>query len=248
MDEEPCAPINSASRVERFPWPCPFPDVVIHAAESAVKQHTAYQASKGGDFAAAAKLVSDNLDDSLVHAIGQLAAGLTPRLVPVHALERMGVNAIPAALADALATRLGWELELDIVQANVVNHTGASGFSRLARQAIFHGIAVAGDYVIVDDFIGQGGTIANLRGHLMSTGARILCATVLTGKPHSAPICQARSRLEELRAKHGEIETWWSERFGFGFNCLTASETRYLIGTPTAQRIRERIEDAAHPK
>ncbi len=36
-----------------------FPDVLIHASESAVKQHPAYKAAKAGDGNAAIALVSD---------------------------------------------------------------------------------------------------------------------------------------------------------------------------------------------
>ncbi|WP_373988193.1 hypothetical protein [Duganella sp. BuS-21] len=69
-------------------------------------------------------------------------------------------------MAAYLGHILDWKVESDVVQANVVNHTGASGFSRLAKQAFFQGIVPPELYVIVDDFIGQGGTIANLRGHI----------------------------------------------------------------------------------
>jgi hypothetical protein len=31
------------------------------------------------------------------------------------------------------------------------------------------------------------------------------------------------------------------DRFGFGYDCLTSSEARYLIRTPSADRIRDRI-------
>jgi adenine/guanine phosphoribosyltransferase-like PRPP-binding protein len=42
-----------------------------------------------------------------------------------------------------------------------VSHTGADGFSRLARQAQFAGSVQAGRrYVMVDDFVGMGGTLA----------------------------------------------------------------------------------------
>ncbi|NER36049.1 MAG: hypothetical protein F6J93_19040 [Oscillatoria sp. SIO1A7] len=45
--------------------------------------------------------------------------------------------------------------------------------------------------------------------------------------------------------KHGdELERWWQERFGFGFDCLTESEERSLLKTPTAQRVRDRITEA----
>ncbi len=52
-----------------------------------------------------------------------------------------------------------------VVQTTIVSHAGASGFARLARQATFDGDIGAGvDYLVWDDFIGQGGTLANLRG------------------------------------------------------------------------------------
>lgn len=165
-------------------------------------------------------------------------------MISVHAEERVGVNAIPEVLAEYLGHVLDWKIESDVVQANVVNHTGASGFSRLAKQAFFEGVVKPEVYVIVDDFIGQGGTIANLRGHIHMQGGLVLCATTLTGKAHSALLHQSPNKLTELRNKHGQLEEWWKERFGFGFECLTASETRYLINTATSEKIRACIEDA----
>ena len=40
---------------------------------------------------------------------------------------------------ELLGTRLGWEVEHQIVQTNIVSHTKADGFSRLAKQAAFEG-------------------------------------------------------------------------------------------------------------
>lgn len=229
----------------RFPWASSFPDIVIHASESAVKSHPRYPCAKAGDATAAAQVVSETLSASAVSTLRQLGAGYAPVLISIHAKETGGINTLPQMLAEFLGHDLGWPVEQNVVQANVVNHTGADGFSRLARQAQFHGKVEPGTYVIVDDFIGQGGTIANFRGHLLYFGAQVLCATVLTGKPHSARLHQCLEDLKRLREKHGDLETWWIDRFGFGFDCLTASETRYLINTPTSQRIRERIEHAA---
>ncbi|QYF96104.1 phosphoribosyltransferase [Massilia sp. PAMC28688] len=229
----------------RFPWSADFPHVVIHAAESAVKQHPEYSGAKSGDVTAAAKLVSGTISALAVDQLRQLSTGLTPVLISIHAKERTGINTLPQMLAEFLGDKLGWQVEQNVVQENVVNHTGADGFSRLARQAQFSGNVQPGDYVMVDDFIGQGGTLANFRGHLLRYGANVLCATVLTGKPHSARLQQSAEDLMRLREKHGDLETWWIERFGFGFDCLTASETRYLVNTATSQRIRERIEHAA---
>jgi len=47
---------------------------------------------------------------------------------------------------------------------------------------------------------------------------------------------------KQLRLKHGEgLEDWWNQRFGFGFDCLTESEARYLLNTPDVDRIRNKI-------
>ena len=47
---------------------------------------------------------------------------------------------------------------------------------------------IAAEYFLVDDFIGQGGTLANLKGYLESRGAAVLGATALTGKAYSAKL------------------------------------------------------------
>ena len=220
-----------------------MPDVVLHAQISVVKQHQGYEAAKSGDAIAAHELVLDCLSEEAVTLMLAWEAAARPVLSPVHALEDTGVNAIPLALAEELAVRLGWDVETSVVQANLVGHTGASGFRRLARQALFVGDVTTGaDYVLVDDFIGQGGTLANQRGHLFGGGARIIGATVLTGKLHSTKLALAPSTLQDLRRKHGpELEAWWQGRFGHAFDCLTESEARYLIRTPDADRVRDRI-------
>lgn len=121
-----------------------FPDVVIHAAESAVKKHQAYVGAKAGDSDAAFALVSDTLSSQAVAAVLAIAAGRQPLLASAHAFERTGVNAIPEALADELARQTGFPVDASSVQVNVVGHTGADGYARLSRQAQFDGEVAAG--------------------------------------------------------------------------------------------------------
>lgn len=227
----------------RFPWNG-FPDALIHAQEDQVKGHVTYKAAKAGNYDAAIQLVLETMSDDVVMSLLDHFVESSPALVSVHAEESVGVNAIPEVMADILAHILGWDVERFVVQANVVNHTGADGFSRMARQALFSGDITAGrNYLIVDDFIGQGGTIANLRGHILAQGGQVLGATVLTGKHYSAKLAINTEQLHELRNKHGQIEKWWQERTGFDFECLTASEARYLFQTPTSERIRSRLDE-----
>ncbi|MGH8558809.1 MAG: phosphoribosyltransferase [Methylococcales bacterium] len=220
-----------------------FPDVLIHAGESRVKQHTAYPAAKSGGGGAAIRLVRDTLNAQQVDALATLLVEHRPILVSAHAYERGGVNAIPEIFADELGKRLVWSVDAGVVQVNVVAHTGADGFARLARQAGFDGPIQAGmEYVLVDDFVGMGGTLANLRGYIELQGGKVLAAVALTGKPYSAQLKLTTARLAELRNKHGrKLEHWWQDRFGHAFDALTESEARYLVRTPDADTLRNRI-------
>ncbi len=229
----------------RTPWH-DFPDVLIHANETAVKQHPAYRAAKSGDGEAALTLVRDTISPAQTQQLAMLLVGHRPTLVSAHAFEREGVNAIPEILADVLGKLLDWPVDAGVVQVNVVAHTGADGFTRMARQPEFDGeIRTGYEYVLVDDFVGMGGTLANLKGYIEFNGGRVLAAVVLTGKPHSAKLGLTHERLEELRKKHGaQLEHWWQARFAHAFDALTESEARYLARTADADTIRNRIAAA----
>ena len=98
---------------------------------------------------------------------------------------------------------------------------------------------------MVDDFIGQGGTLANLRGWIEEHGGKVVAAVALTGKPYSAKLSPDREQIRELREKHGsDFETWWQGHFGHTFDCLTQSEARYLARSPDVDTIRSRLAAA----
>ncbi len=220
-----------------------FPDVLIHAEESGVKKNANYPAAKAGNVPAARRLVEAMLNETVVAKVRALAAGANPQLASVHAYEAEGINRIPAVLAEVLAERLGLHAEDSVVQTNRSGHTGASGYHRLAYPALFDGEVEPGRaYLLVDDFVGQGGTIANLKGFIETKGGRAVLCTTLTGKPYSAKLTPSDAALRALRAKHGdELETWWKDNFGYGFDCLTESEARYLERADGAQLIRDRL-------
>jgi hypothetical protein len=229
----------------RFPWG-DFPEVLIHAAESRVKKHSAYFDAKSGSVVAASELVLDMMSMPVLAELRRQYGAAPPVLLGVHADENAGVNAIPKAMVEIFSLVLGWDVEVGVMQSNTVSHTGADGYFRMGRQAVFSGSVAAGvNYVLVDDFIGQGGTIANLRGHVMAQNGNVVGVTVLTGKDYSAKLVPARNQLVELRRKHGKIEKWWRQRFGFGFECLTSSEVRYLSRSPTSEGIVARVEAIA---
>lgn len=234
------------SKPPRAPWspgfPA-FPDVALHAEETSVRRSVGYLEAKSGDADAAIELVMRFLSPVAIELVNGFAQQREPIIVSVHAVEQQSVNAIPEAMANELGRRLDWPVEHDIVQVNVVGHTRADGYHRLANQAAFSGAVTAGsDYLLVDDFVGQGGTLANLRGFIVAQGGRVVGATTLTGKPVSTILALKPDQLTSLRSKHGkELEDWWQDRFGHAFDCLTESEARYLERRDNAFFIRDRI-------
>lgn len=222
-----------------------FPDVVIHAEESAVKKHPQYAAAKNGDAQAAHQLVSETATFSAYSQIGLLLGARRPHLLAVHALETEGMNVIPGVLARLLAKAYGLAMAEGVLQINRVTHTGASGYHRLAFPALFAGPIEAQECFLVDDFIGQGGTLANLKGYVESCGGHVIGATSLTGKTYSAKLTLSDETLQSLRRKHGtELEQWWTATFGYGFERLTESEARYLSRADDAHAITTRIVTA----
>lgn len=222
-----------------------FPDVAIIADESTVKKHPDYAAAKAGDIAAAKQLVADVLDPGAVARIKQAIGTDTPILTPVYAFEKEGINRIPAVFAEVLGEQLGLSVNEEIVQINRVGHTGASGYHRLAFPALFNGNVEAGKtYLLVDDFVGQGGTLANLKGYIESHDGKVILATTLTGKSYSAKLALTGDTLLRLRERHGELENWWQETFGYGFDLLTESEARYLERSDDIATIRNRLAAA----
>lgn len=222
--------------------------VDIVAPPAVTQTHRDYDAAKKGDPEAAVRLVSDLMNDRWIDAHAEKICDATPILIGVHAAEGrhdVSINRIGAAMDEWLSCRLGLPVGREIVQINQVGHTGSSGWARLARQAVFDGDVVKGmNYWLLDDFVGQGGTLANLRGHIISGGGRVVGYTALTGRSDSAIIGQSEDTLWALRGKHGQLEEWWKNRFGFGFEALTESEAKYLLRAEDVDTIRNKIAEA----
>jgi len=227
----------------RAPWQ-DEPDVDIHQNdEHVVRGHPDYAEAKAGDGEAAVRLVDATINPLIVEAMRQRHVLASPTLLPVVAEESEGANAIPLALAQRLSVELGWEIDTGIIQSNVAARTRKDGYYRLAIQPVFDGIVdVHLPFVLVDDFVGQGATLANLRGHVMAIGGQVAGFTSLAGKPVSGRLALRSGTLADLRKVHGsDLENWWRQVFGFGFDELTESEARYLIPRSDAGRVREEI-------
>ena len=176
------ADIKTTKHPHRVAWG-DFPPAILLVGESQTKQHPEYHDAKTGNATTATNLVIDLIDDPGIEAVRRLilysSESGKPLLACVNAYEQGGYNAIPAALAKLLSQRTGISFDSQVTQTNIVSHTGADGYGRLARQAAFGGdVQKDSEYVMVDDFIGQGGTLANLRGWIEKRGGKVIGAQI----------------------------------------------------------------------
>lgn len=236
--------IATDQKPTRSPWGKAI-RVNIAANEQTVKGHPQYKAAKAGDNDAAVDLTLGIITAEYMAGVERQIRNSDPFIVPVHALETESVNPIPLAMAEYISAATAHPVNLDILQTNRVSHTGSSGYHRLANPALFDGEVIEGaEYFIVDDFVGQGGTLANLRGFIEQNGGKVVGVSTLTGQRRSAILSVTTGTLEKLRKKHENLEEWWQAVFGYGFELLTESEARYLLRSEDADTIRAGITSA----
>lgn len=232
----------------RSPWQAGFPEVVLHTTLRIRDRHPDFPAAKAGDLDAALTLAAELLSADSVTGLQAIVGDGGAILLPVTAFEAEGHNAIPDAMAQLLSERLHWPVSLgDIVQSNRVGHTRAPAFNRLVTPASFEGPVVAGaNYVLVDDHVGLGGTLANLKGHVEHSGGSVVAMTTLTESRDARRIALRADLLNVLRQQHGDgLEHLWQEQVGHGLDRLTNIEGEVLRRELSVDAIRDRLAQAA---
>ena len=233
----------------RTPWPPDFPDVVVHTSVAERDAHLGYAQAKAGDPDAAFELAFDLLNDAAVDHLRAFLTDSSAWLLPVVADETLGFNAIPDAMAQILARDLDLSVveNGEIIQTNKVGHTRAKAFQRLVTPAYFEGAVEPGaNYLLVDDHVGLGGTLANLRGHIELNGGHVIGMTALTESRDGRRICLRAATFDMLWDKHGEaLDQLWQDQFGYGIGCLTEVEGQVLCRQPSVDAIKNFLAQAA---
>lgn len=172
--------------------------------------------------------------------------------------ERHGPrNAIPFAFASRLKTMLnGFEDAPQILQGARVGRTKLPRFPRFLYQPHFVGdVLTDRPYIIADDTVSLGGTIAALYSHIVRHGGTVLAVSALShisGK--NVPLALTDGTTSGLKERFGaELDATWKETVGHGLDCLTEGEGRFILeweagdrGDPDhmLQRLRARIDRA----
>ncbi|XDZ52318.1 PriCT-2 domain-containing protein [Neisseriaceae bacterium CLB008] len=227
---------------ERTPWG-DFPPVIRNSDLGALKNEPEYLAAKGGDPEAAMALVSKLITEETVQEVQNLIGDKQPYLVPVTAVEAAGKNKIPMGMARALSAELSLPIAPDILQANKVARTGKGIDYRFAFSPNFTGDVTPGkDYLLIDDSLSVGGTLASLKGYIESQGGKVVGAAVMTAHEGALNIVVKQPMIDAIGRKHGTgMDEFFKRTFGYGIDKLTQGEAGHLRAAPNVDALRTRI-------
>lgn len=222
-----------------------FPPVVRNGNMGELKNEPEYRAAKSGDVEKSAQLVDKLLKSETFEQIKSMIGNEKPILVPILAKEANGNNRIPLSMVYALSQKLDLPFSDEIYQINKVSRTDTGIYHRYAFQPEFDGKVEAGkSYLIVDDTLSVGGTIAGLKGYIENHGGKVLGATVMTAHESALDIVIKPNMLQSLNQKHGDsLNQFWQNEFGYGIDKLTQHEAGHLK-KPSLEQIQERINEA----
>jgi hypothetical protein len=220
----------------------PIPNQACHVhslfhSDTHLKAHPFYKDAKAGSTSAAAEVVFD-LGISWLQSLTEKLPSNAIFVAP-FAVEMAGDNALPPILSGFLANLCKGQSDVSIVQKNKVYHTGADPMERMSMRAMFDGdVIVEGNYVLVDDVISMGGTLAELSNYIQYNGGKVLSIVSLVNAGRVKEMCPSKKVVNLLsrRFEH-EIE----DIFGIQPAALTANEANYLSGFRDANEIRNRL-------
>lgn len=261
------------NQATRIPWreDCSY-GVLVHRDWTAkakkerrmtLKHHPLYWIAKTeGDYIAAQQVVDDLLNQDILLKLCERIGSRKPIIVAPSLTKEDPKNVIPIWFAYNVAYHLDLKVSREIFQADKSHRTGRSGFYRLAHDPEFYGTVIPNqDYLIVDDVLTMGGTLASLRGFIESKGGKVIATTVLADSNIKARVAHNKGlefiesqsevflkptaeAMDELRKKHGyKLSKLWESKKGYGLECLTAREVDFLRFYPTLREIKKAFDE-----
>lgn len=208
-----------------FGFPKSLNALFLFQSDVGIKKFSQYKEAKAGDANAALNLVIELAVAWLYTHRDRFTANLI--FVAPHAKEATGDNAIPQTLA----------ADTEIVQTDRVYHTGVDPMA-YAMRAQFEGQVIAGaEYVLVDDVVAMGGTLADLANYIQCHCGIVRDAIVLVNAGRSTAFVPEAKFIRLIKERfHDEFE----QIFGIAPDALSANEARYVSDFRSADALRNR--------
>lgn len=207
---------------------------------SYLKKNPHYAKAKSGSLEDA-KILVNEIMEGRNYSIGN---GI---LLPVIAEEKSGLNKIPLAFAMYLSDENGNDIDINVLQSVRANHTGSVASNRI-RKIDFRSLNdedfKGKHYIIIDDHVTMGGTIASLASFIRSKGGEIdevLSLTNTTKVIEENGVYDLSSKeddVQELRKRFGdEVE----KMIGMNYDELTSVQIKYLLKFRYIENLKKKL-------
>jgi hypothetical protein len=156
-----------------------------------------------------------------------------PRIVAPSCQPGDSNNALAIAYAQWLGHEFDWVVDTEIFQDKTIARDKSGVWTRISNRCSFRGeIDKKAVYVIVDDVITTGGTLADLRSFIHRKGGVVIAMSAIAsrdGRPQRIRLGDdTRANLERFYGN--DLGAFCHENLGFSYDCFTDSEGRAVGG------------------
>jgi hypothetical protein len=241
--------------MSRIQWDTNFPDVFVHAKwqsydkkQDTLKSHPLYQAAKGQrDVQSAIDIVDDLANERTTYGLFEFAeAKGRPKLIAPATQPGDSSNALAIGYAEWLANEYDWPVEDRVFHKKAISRDFSGAWPRIANRCEFYGeIDRNADYVIVDDVVTMGGTLADLRSFILGKGGRVIAMSAIASNSGGDQTIRlgndTRASIERL---YGQDRKRVGELLGYDPACLTEAEGAKVAGCYGYVDLRKRVSRA----
>lgn len=172
------------------------------------------------------------LDTTIAPLLSAQAYTHTDVPIVVAPVKENSKNALAAAAAQKLADHFGLQIAKNITETDCAPRKKMKPSDKLLNLPVFRGPIEEGrSYIIVDDMINSGGTIAQLRSYILQNGGKMAFACTLatrTGNHHLLSNDLYRINMVE-QALGPALCDQLESLTGLSLNTLTRKETCLLL-------------------
>jgi len=218
-------------------WERGFPKGYGHTSISFLKHCLCYEAAKNGDLDAARFVVSRCVKQDRLCELRENY----PDAVLLPVLSR---NQLPLALALAI----GLPIWIHVYLLQTVSRKLLSAAQRLLHIPIFIGYVQKDmKYILVDDVITQGGTIAALRRFVKTQGGTVVAVVALAYAIGSHAVAPMKRIAVRLMLKFGMALILFLRMLGIAVSVqgLTNSQAKYLLRFASLDNIEKKLTQSA---
>jgi hypothetical protein len=147
-------------------------------------------------------------------------------------------------LAEVLLKYSVLPVNRSLIEIQEAGRTGKNAITKFVDQPTFAGeIKLGQEYILVDDAIAQGDTIAELRHFVENTGGKVVDVHGFAAAQFSQPLVPRASTIDKIEEKFGREEAQKAIQdldVAGSLEALTEREARYLLSFGSIDTLRDR--------